>query len=577
MQDTHKTTALYCRLSKDDEKQGESVSIATQKSILSQYAKENGMVPTEFYVDDGYSGLGFDRPGFNQMLDDIADGKVGTVISKDLSRLGRDHLTVGYYTEIFFPSNRIRYIAINDNVDTNNSSSNDFAALKNVMNEFYSRDTSRKIRSAVIARAKEGKYRCKWAPFGYIKDPADHNHLLPDPETSHWIPQIFEKCAAGWGNYRIRNWLRDNKVPCPSWIQHERGLQDCSKSFPTEESRYEWRPDTLRNILRSRVYVGDTVSGKHVHIFKTKKRNAVDKKDWIVVENTHEPLIDRELFDKANDLIAVKRQFARDKVKYPNTMFAGLLKCHGCGKAMNRRKYGTHSDWKIYVCNWYVIYGKTRCSQHKIFEEDLSAAVLADIQSKAALALKDRDKLIGAIVKRGFDNGIKKQKSNRATYNKAVKRLAEVERLLARLYEDLIGEVITQDNFNAMITRYQAEQVTLAKTVDEYEEVTEQAEKCKSDAEQAADLLIQYADITELNAEILNALIRRIEIHEAELIDGVMRQRVDIHYRFAGLFDPCEYESLTFYRTAGMTKTKRKADRKGKAERRSKAVVPMEV
>lgn len=308
MEQPLKKTALYCRLSKDDEREGESASIETQKSMLTQFAKERGLYPIKVYVDDGYSGLNFDRPGFQSMIDDIVLGEIGTVVTKDLSRLGRDHLTVGQYTEIYFPTHKVRYIAINDGVDTTNSYSTDYAALKNVMNEFYSRDNSRKIKAAFKARAKDGKYHAKAAPFGYLKDPADKNHLVPDPETAPVVVKIYALCAQGWGNYRIRDYLREAKVPVPSWYQHIRGIEDKSKMFPDEESRYIWRPDTLRLLIRNRAYCGDCVMCKSDTIFKTKKHPKTDEKDWIVVEDTHEPLVSRELWERANKLVSVKRQ-----------------------------------------------------------------------------------------------------------------------------------------------------------------------------------------------------------------------------------------------------------------------------
>lgn len=338
MLDIRKYCGLYCRLSKDDEKAGESASIETQKSLLMQYATENNLLPVEFYIDDGYSGLNFDRPEFQRMIDDIVAGKIHTVITKDLSRMGRDHLGVGHYTEIFFPTQGVRYIAVNDNVDTSSSQSNDFAALKNVINEFYSRDTSRKIKASVQARAKEGKYRSTASPFGYIKDPNDKNHLIPDPETSHYIKQIFELVVQGYGNSRLRGFLRENKVPCPSWFHYIRGEQDKGYMFPTEESRYFWRPDTLRLIIRNRVYMGDCVNGKTTAIFKTKIKKKVPKEDWIIVKDTHEPLVSRELWERANELVSIKRHNAEQNRTGYISPFTGILKCHDCGKALTDRK-----------------------------------------------------------------------------------------------------------------------------------------------------------------------------------------------------------------------------------------------
>ena len=400
MEQIIKKTALYCRLSKDDENTGESLSIETQKTMLTQYAKENGLIPIELYIDDGYSGLNFERPDFQRMIDDVVLGKIHTVVTKDLSRLGRDHLTVGQYIEIYFPTHKVRYIAINDNVDTANTMTTDFAALKNVINEFYSRDTSRKIKASFKARSKAGKYRSKAAPFGYLKNPSDRNHLIPDPETAPFVAKIYELSATGWGNHRIRDWLRENKVPVPSWYQHIRGLEDKSHMFPDEDSRYIWRPDTLRLLIRNPVYKGDCAMGKTEVVFKTNKKPKVDEKDWIVVENTHEPLVSRDLWERANNLISVKRRESQANMSGYRSLFAGLLKCNDCNKAMSRRNYGTNSKYKIYVCSAYATYGVYKCSQHKLFEDDLIAVVLSDIQEKAQMALADRDGMIQRILKR---------------------------------------------------------------------------------------------------------------------------------------------------------------------------------
>ena len=232
-------TALYCRLSKDDMAQGDSESIKTQKTMLTQYAKEQGFMVVEIYVDDGWSGLNFERPDFNRMLDDIEAGKIDVVITKDLSRLGRDHLKVGHFTEIYFPMKNVRYIALNDGVDTANRN-NDIAALKNVMNEFYSRDISRKIRSSFRARSKAGLYRCSYALFGYRKAPDNHNKLVVDGETAWVVKRIFELANKGFGVRKIAKAFRTEKVACPSWWLHTRNEKDYSWRFENPENKYEW-------------------------------------------------------------------------------------------------------------------------------------------------------------------------------------------------------------------------------------------------------------------------------------------------------------------------------------------------
>ena len=325
--------ALYCRLSKDDMLQGDSESIKTQKAMLTQYTKEHGFLVVRIYVDDGYSGLNFDCPSFNRMLDDIEVGKIDVVITKDLSRLGRDHLKVGHFTEIYFPMKNVRYIAVNDGVDTANKN-NDIAALKNVMNEFYSRDNSRKIRSSICARAKAGLYRSSFNPIGYRKSPDNHNKLIVDEETAWIVKRIFELANAGMGAHKIATVFRKEQVPCPLWWLHNRGEKDYSKRFENPENKYEWSHTVICNIISNPLYLGHCVMCKTKSIFKVNASKKVPKEDWITVENTHEPLVTQEVFDGANEKILSRRRDTTDNFVSP---FAGLVKCGTCGKALGLR------------------------------------------------------------------------------------------------------------------------------------------------------------------------------------------------------------------------------------------------
>lgn len=303
--------------------QGDSESIKTQKAMLTQYAKEHGFLVAEVYVDDGFSGLNFDRPSFNRMLDDIEAGKIDVVITKDLSRLGRDHLKVGHFTEIYFPMKNVRYIAVNDCVDTANKN-NDTAALKNVMNEFYSRDNSRKIRSSIRARAKAGLYRCSFNPIGYVKSPDNHNKLIVDVETAWIVKRIFELANAGMGAHKIATQFRKEQVPCPSWWLHSRGEKDYSKRFENPENKYEWSHTVIRNIISNPLYLGHIVMCKTESIFKLGKSKKVPETEQIRVENTHEPLVSQEIFDGANAKILSRR---REDTEHFVSPFAGLVKC----------------------------------------------------------------------------------------------------------------------------------------------------------------------------------------------------------------------------------------------------------
>ncbi len=564
MEQQPKFTALYCRLSKDDERHGKSLSIETQKTLLLQYAKENNLFPVEFYIDDGYTGLNFDRPDFQRMIEDVALGKIHTVVTKDLSRLGRDHIQTGQYSEIYFPTHKVRYIAVNDGYDSENQQTTYYASLKTAINEFYSRDTSVKIKASFKARAKEGKHHSVVPPFGYLKDPADHNTLIPDPETASVIVKIYDLVLKGWGNHRIRDYLRETKVPCPSWFHHSRGWLNKAHMFPTEESRYLWRPDTLRLIIRNPVYCGDLAYGKSETIFKTKKHPKIDESKWIVVQDTHEALVSREVWERANQLIAVKRQDYKDSIKNPTNLFSGLLKCADCGKAMSRRKYGSNNGRIIYVCSHYATYGVHKCSQHKVFEEDLLSAVTEDIRSLASLVLRNKEALIAQIIasqpKKGDDYSLEQLKSLK-------RRLADVTRMLDRVYEDHVLGTVTDGNYNRLMAKYQKEQELLEKQIKPLEQAQKEAVSRISDAERIAALLEQYADFDTLSPAMLNALIDRIEVSEPEVVDGKYEQQITIHYRFVGVIQPIVHDATRFYKSAKCTQASQQRAARQQKER----------
>lgn len=521
-------TALYCRLSKDDMMQGDSESIKTQKAMLSQYAKEHGFMVVEVYVDDGWSGLNFERPDFTRMLDDIEAGKIDVVITKDLSRLGRDHLKVGHFTEIYFPMKNVRYIAVNDGVDTANKN-NDIAALKNVINEFYSRDNSRKIRSSIRARAKAGLYRCSYAPLGYRKAPDNHNKLIVDGETAWIVQRIFELTVAGLGAHKIAKQFRAEQIPAPSWWQHSRGEKDYSKRFANPENKYEWSHTVIRNIIGNPVYLGHTIMCKYESVFKVGVMKKVPEAEQIRVENTHEPLVTQEIFDTANEKVLSRRRDTTDDFVSP---FAGLVKCGTCGKALGLR-YWTKSRHRIYVCTTYA-HDTKACSDHRIYYEDLYNAVLADIQYHARLAYEDREKAVALAVRMNDKADGNRGKTNENRLKQARKRYDEVTRMFDRLYEDSLSGRISNDNFTRLIDKYQSEQEQLLGQIDALERALQAVKDNQRNAVQWADLMAGYAGIQELTAENLNLLVERIEVFDRTETDGETEQVIRICYRFGG-------------------------------------------
>lgn len=545
-------TALYCRLSKDDMMQGDSESIKTQKAMLTQYAKEHGFLIVEVYVDDGWSGLNFQRPDFNRMLDDIEAGKIDVVITKDLSRLGRDHLKVGHFTEIYFPMKNVRYIAVNDGVDTANKN-NDIAALKNVMNEFYSRDNSRKIRSSIRARAKAGLYRTSFNPIGYRKSPDNHNKLIVDGETAWIVKRIFELANAGMGAHKIAKTFREEQVPCPSWWLHSRGERDYSQRFENPANKYEWSHTVIRNIIANPLYLGHTVMCKTESIFKVGTFKKVPKADQIRVENTHEPLVSQELFDGANAKILSRRRDTTDNFVSP---FSGLVKCGTCGKALGLRYWGKDRH-HIYVCTTYA-HDTKACSDHRIYYEDLYNAVLADIQYHARLAYEDRDKAVALAMKMNAKADGNKGKSNESKLKQAKKRYDEVTRLFDRLYEDSLSGRISNDNFTRLIDKYQTEQEQLLGQIQNLENALQEVKDSQTNAVQWAALMADYVGIRELTAENLNLLVERIEVFDRTETDGEAEQVIRICYRFGGYIGERRFKAKVLRNTGGWERRRRK-------------------
>lgn len=543
--------ALYCRLSKDDMMQGDSESIKTQKAMLTQYAKEHGFVVVEIYVDDGWSGLNFERPDFNRMLDDIEAGKIDVVITKDLSRLGRDHLKVGHFTEIYFPMKNVRYIAVNDGVDTANKN-NDIAALKNVMNEFYSRDNSRKIRSSIRARAKAGLYRTSFNPIGYRKAPDNHNKLIVDEETAWIVKRIFELANAGMGVHKIARIFREEQIPCPSWWLYSRGEKDYSRRFENSDNKYQWSHTVIRNIIKNPLYLGHTVMCKSESIFKVGKFKKVPEAEQIRVDNTHEPLVPQDIFDSANEKIESRRRDTTDDFVSP---FSGLVKCGTCGRALGLRYWGKDRH-HIYVCTTYAHNSKA-CSAHRIYYEDLYNAVLSDIQYHARLAYEDRGRAVALAVKMNAKVDGNNGKSNESKLKQAKKRYDEVTRLFDRLYEDSLSGRISNDNFTRLIDKYQTEQEQLLGQIQGIENALQEVKDNQMNAVKWADLMAQYAGLQELTAENLNLLVERIEVFDRAETDGEVTQTIKICYRFGGYIGERTFRAKVLRNTGGWEQRRR--------------------
>ncbi len=541
-QPTTYNTALYLRLSKDDGTDSESSSIQTQKEMLTRYARDNGFVPFSIYCDDGFTGTNSNRPDFQRMLTDIENGKINCVITKDLSRLGRNYLETGGYTEIFFPSHGVRYIALTDGVDTERSATMDITPFKNLLNDMYAQDISKKVKSALLTRQKQGKFIGTKAPFGYKKDPADKNHLLIDERYAPIIRRIYKMAKDGMGIIQIAKQLTSEKVPRPVAAAADE-MTGYDRYLTTDESAYKWSMGSVREILRNPVYKG-AIRGQNrpTVSLKCKKRTSTSCNGLFVVEGMHEPIVDPEEWELVRRLITSRKKVRGDYARYDN-IFAGLIKCADCGYALSVAR--AHRFWNDddinanfdYQCNSYRSEGKTVCTQHRIVASELHKAILADIKRLANEALEDDKQMISSIA----DKLGKAEKDNvRRTereLKKANKRLSELDKLFAKLYEEHVNGKVNERNYNSISATYEAEQNELETKIDGLEEVIKSNRENGDNAENFVDLIKQYADIDELSQALLNTLIDRIEVHEPEEVEGEYIQKIDVFYKFVGKLD----------------------------------------
>ena len=530
---------MYCRLSKDDGTDNESASIATQKSILTDYVKKQGWHLAKTYVDDGYSGTNFQRPSFQNMIKDIESGLINCVITKDLSRLGRNYLDCGLYLEVFFPEHNVRYIAVNDGVDTLNKSAMDITPFRNILNEMYSADVSVKIKSAYRARFQQGKFMGTTAPYGYVKDPADHNHLLIDDKVAHVVREIFDLALAGNGIAKIRKHINKQHILRPAAYAVEQGSTGYERHFEgNEENRYIWSENSVRGILRSPIYAGNLAGYKRIAAnMKSKKRPSKLPEEWEVIPDTHEGIVTQEEFDNVQQLIT-SRRLPENKGGFEN-IFAGVIKCADCGYAMramsaNRRKRPDIIDCVQYTCNNYGRYGNIMCTAHSIEARDLFNAVLIDINRFADMAVSD-EKAVRAIEKRLTETDQSRAKALEKEQRKLNKRLAELDRLFSSLYEDKVMERITERNFEMMSGKYQKEQLEIEARLKEVTETLNDSYEKSQGVRDFLSLIRNYQGIKELDATIINALIDKILVSEREkLTDGTVRQEIKIYYKFIG-------------------------------------------
>ena len=525
---------IYCRLSKDDELQGESASISNQREMLTNYCKAQGFTIVDIFQDDGYTGLNMDRPGLKQALKAIEDKKINLLLTKDLSRLGRNYLETGRLMEDYFPRRGVRYIAVNDNIDTARDS-NEIAPFKNILNEMYSKDISKKVHSSYLLHAKQGKYTGVVPPFGYLKDPNNKGHLIVDGETAWVVRKIFDYAMESKGSNYIRRRLEREKIACPCWWNRTRGFRNHYTKWEIkdpENGKYIWDFGIIERILQNPVYYGAIASQKADYRFKMGVIRKKKAHEWIIVENQHEPIIDRQTFDIVQTKIK-KRQHPRDTDNF--SLFSGLIKCGECGKALTIRKTNAKYPKDIYSCMTYNKFGKEHCTQHRVDYDVLYQLVLDRIRLLAKAALADEKSVEMRLESSYAQQARVELEASSFAIAKAQDRIQVLDRMISRLYEDMIAGRVNEANFETLLNNAQREQTTLKEQIEAAQNKGAEEEQKFQDAKAWTELIKEYADITELDSEILNRLIKEIIVHETIDEEKNRNITIEIHFNFKAI------------------------------------------
>ena len=527
----NRITALYCRLSRDDDLGTESMSIQSQKVILGQYAKDHGFTDCEFFVDDGYSGTNYDRPDFQRMIGLVEQGAVGTIIVKDLSRLGRNYLETGRYTEVIFPEYRVRFIAINDGVDSA-TGDNEFAPFKNIINEWYAKDISRKIKSAFQAKAAKGEFIGSFPPFGYQKSPVDKHKLIPD-ERAPYVKMMFQMALEGKSSAAIARALEQQRVLTPQAYIHEKFGATVAES--TLLRPYSWSGNTVRGILSNQVYLGNMVHYRaKQRSFKDKRRDMLPKDEWVIVKNTHEALIDEQTFQTVQQRVNVKQPFT---ARNPDNIYRGLIYCGECGGRLAFNRKSSRDSKGRFTCAQNRRYGGKMCSCHYITLEQVNAVVLGDIRRHASLAAADTQRYAEYLARISRQGHTTDKTAWEKELTEANSRLAQLDTLLRRIYEDNVFGRLSDDRYAAMSASYEAETKQLKTRATELQGLLTKAKDQSNGIEEFARQVAQYTDITELSEELVHTLIERVVVHEKEKIGPRQTMRIEIYYRFIGNVD----------------------------------------
>lgn len=532
-------TALYERLSHDDELQGESNSISNQKQLLMEYAVSHELPNPRHFADDGISGTRFDRPAFLEMMEEIEEGNIGTVLIKDMSRLGRDYLRVGQIVEMFRQKD-VRLISVNDGTDTLNGD-DDFLPFRNIMNEWYAKDTSKKIRSTFKAKGDSGKHVASATPYGYLKDPEDKNHWIIDEEAAMIVRRIFKMTLDGLGPYQISCVFEKEKIPCPAYHMQQMGI-GLWKSREIKHP-YTWSSSTIAGILTKKEYLGHTVNFKTRKHFKDKKSHYVPQKYWQIYENTQEPIIDEETFYNA--------QKCRNGIKrYPNGWgephpLDGKMRCFDCGSLMYCHRTSNGKRVAQFVC---AKYGKvpvgTYCGSGHRINGDAVIEILRDTLRYLKSTIDDDPEMfIEQVTQTEAENKDIEIKKKMERLKSCKKRVYDLEKLICRIYEDNVLGKMPENRYETLIRQYTKEQTELNEEIDQIEESLSKIEEERKSGKRFVDLMARYNNFDEITPFMVNEFVDYILVHDRDRKGSIQTtQKIDIYFNFIGNYSMPEPE-----------------------------------
>ena len=540
MKQSEKITAIYCRLSRDDELAGESNSISNQKSIISKFCRDNGLKNLQYFVDDGYSGTNFNRPAWTELLDKIENGEVGTLVVKDMSRLGRDYLKVGFYTEVLFVEKGVRFIAINNGIDSQNQQDSDFTPFLNIINEWYAKDTSKKIRAVMKSKGESGEYLCTNPPYGYLKDPDNKKRWIVDEEAAKVVEDIFSLCVAGNGPSQIARILKNQQIDTPT-IHYQKIGKPIKNCLPMND--YDWDQKTVSEILERPEYLGQTVNFKtHRQSYKVKKTVDNPKEQWRIFPNTHEPIVDEDTFNRVQELRKHKRRPTRTG---KTNMFSGIVRCADCKAKMY---YCTTNNFEKrqdhFVCSTSRTKGKEVCGTHFIRAVILEQGVLHHIRTVMWLVANYEEKFraaLGAMQKSEMKKALASKKKQ---VSQIERRIDELDRLFKKVYEDYANQRLSEARYEMLSGDYETEQAELKEKLSALTDEIEQQEEQAENIDKFIAKVKKYLEMTELTPVILNDLVKAVYVHKSKKVDGKRVVDIDISYNYAGILPKSLFEEM---------------------------------